>query len=203
MTNIIQPCCLENMRQMLLDVVRIFDNNNLHYWLDYGALLGITRGNDLISYDKDIDFGIFEEDYAFYKDVVASQIVALGKYKVNTIDHEMLLSKDNFIPRIWPIAEHCTNIVCCDIFVYGKANQKWKDASKEECPDLSNKIVLLNCRYPVYCDSFYYTQLETMCWQDTLIKVPKNRESYLAMRYGCDWKTPDKKFYTKKKNGSI
>jgi hypothetical protein len=36
-----RQCCIDNMSKMLIDLAQIFNKNNLHYWLDFGALLGI------------------------------------------------------------------------------------------------------------------------------------------------------------------
>ena len=47
--------CLETIKENL-------DNNNLHFWLDYGPLLGAMREKDFIAHDLDIDLGMFYEN---------------------------------------------------------------------------------------------------------------------------------------------
>ena len=44
------------------EITSIFDKIEVKYWLMYGALLGMVREGKLISWDHDIDLGIWEED---------------------------------------------------------------------------------------------------------------------------------------------
>ena len=40
----------------------VFKENHINYWLCHGALLGIIRENRLLSWDNDIDFGVWADE---------------------------------------------------------------------------------------------------------------------------------------------
>ena len=44
--------------------VKILIDNNINYWVCHGTLLGIIRDNRLISWDSDIDFAVWEDEYS-------------------------------------------------------------------------------------------------------------------------------------------
>lgn len=179
-----RQCCIDSMNQMLIDAATIFSKNNLHYWLDYGGLLGIVRSGELIRYDKDLDIGIFEEDIDKYNSL-ESQFVDKG-YRFSKIDRNKLLSEDDFVPRIHLGVDkkHCSNICACDIFV-------WQNIRKKE----PRKSVMINDTQFCYCDSHYFENTELIDWKGIKLSVPGQTEQYVAMRYGPKWRLADPLYY--------
>ena len=60
-----------DIRELKLIQIEILDQfdafckkNNIHYWLDYGTLLGAVRHGGYIPWDDDIDIGMMREDYS-------------------------------------------------------------------------------------------------------------------------------------------
>jgi len=47
---------------LLYNVVTIFEEQGIKYWLDQGTLLGAIRENDFITWDDDIDLGVWKHD---------------------------------------------------------------------------------------------------------------------------------------------
>ena len=43
-----------------VDTIRMLNENKINYWLCHGTLLGIVRDKNLISWDNDIDIGVFD-----------------------------------------------------------------------------------------------------------------------------------------------
>jgi len=44
--------------------IEILNNNNVNYWICHGTLLGIIRNKSLLSWDNDIDFAVWEDEYS-------------------------------------------------------------------------------------------------------------------------------------------
>ena len=44
--------------------VKILIDKNINYWVCHGTLLGIIRDNKLLSWDSDIDFAVWEDEYS-------------------------------------------------------------------------------------------------------------------------------------------
>lgn len=60
---------------MLLDFDKICKDKNIHYWLDFGSLMGAIRHKGFIPWDDDIDLGIFREDYKKIFDIVNNNTI--------------------------------------------------------------------------------------------------------------------------------
>ena len=44
--------------------VEILMDNNINYWVCHGTLLGIIRDNKLLTWDHDIDFAVWDDEYS-------------------------------------------------------------------------------------------------------------------------------------------
>lgn len=54
----------ENGTAVLIAAKNALDSIGLHYWLDFGTLLGVFRDQKLLPNDLDIDLGVFLSDYS-------------------------------------------------------------------------------------------------------------------------------------------
>lgn len=55
-------CCLRAFREIARYVVGVLEAAGVRYWLEGGSLLGAVRYGDIISWDYDVDLGIYLED---------------------------------------------------------------------------------------------------------------------------------------------
>lgn len=58
----LNDCCKNIILDTLQYLCKKLEDNNIHYWLDYGTLLGAIRDKKFIPWDRDADIGILEED---------------------------------------------------------------------------------------------------------------------------------------------
>jgi len=49
--------------ELLKQVIEVFENHKITYWLDGGTLLGAVRDGKFIDWDNDIDLGSWDMDY--------------------------------------------------------------------------------------------------------------------------------------------
>lgn len=57
---------IENLKVLLIileKTTKVLEDNNIHYFLEGGSLLGAVRHKGIIPWDDDIDIGVFEKDF--------------------------------------------------------------------------------------------------------------------------------------------
>jgi len=81
--------------ESLCEVKTILDRGSIKYWLDQGTLLGVVRDGKFISWDTDIDIGIF---YSEARKIIklVSKLEKKG-FKVIIRDHYIHLYKNSVI----------------------------------------------------------------------------------------------------------
>ncbi len=180
----INECCLANLKEMLRDLAEIFNQANLHYWLDYGSLLGSVRSGDLIPWDKDIDWGLLNKDLKQICDL-APKIESMGYQFVYPLTEYSLHPRIHFSK---------TNHLHSDIYLwdttpdgehYHMVGHPSSHGSPVRTPDLPD--------YFHMCPKDFYDTLSSI----RAIKIPNHVEDYLRLRYGKEWRIPDPDFYIK------
>ena len=78
----------------LFEIKKIFDKNNIPFFIWGGLLLGIKRDNNFIKWDWDVELGLFEKDL---RSNWIKIIKLLEKNDFDIIEKDYLNSKINFI----------------------------------------------------------------------------------------------------------
>jgi phosphorylcholine metabolism protein LicD len=163
------------MEECLLDMKKILDDNNQHFFLTCGTLLGQHRQNNFISYDYDIDIGII---YNKYNDNIKNHILNSSKFKL----FHVLGKKENSLEFQF---KHI-NGIRIDIMLFYPVNETEDDyfyyASFWYC--CSNKPGGF-CKWGRHIRGF-----KEVDFINKKFNVPMNTDEYLTECYGEDWRIP-------------
>lgn len=177
----IPECCRANLKNLLKGLAIIFNKSGLRWWLDWGGLLGLIRDGRLIAYDKDLDFGLFYEDLAEINKL--SVVIDAYGYKYCDKECKGLHGKiETNHPRVFFSQ---VNSLFADICLWKQDNEDYYNIISHVSTDLRVNI----------CKKFFYDNLQTIDFEGVTIKIPADPLTYLEMRYGPNWRTPDPKFY--------
>jgi len=159
-------------RKDILKVKKALDEAGISYFLMFGTLLGAIRDKDLISYDKDMDFGILYEDSA--KLEKAKKI-----FEKHGIELEAMKKKRPYTPA--------------ELFVFfGKTVWGIEFMTMYLIGDTYWHIDSSDCRgarlVPIKRE--HLDTLEEIDFLGTKFSVPSNPEELLEKWYGSKWRIP-------------
>lgn len=160
-------------RELLLEVKRLLDENNITFWLKCGTALGAYRDKSFIAWDtKDIDIGLDYKDYWKVRKIIDE----------SDFQYKWIWRKEFAIHHGKEVHPHL------DFFFHDSVDSKnmcWYFYS----PNPINKIwnVERRCVLP----KRVVKPLRTINFLDTEFNIPNKIDEYLASCYG-DWNTPVK-----------
>ena len=159
-------------RKDLLKVKKVLDKEGVRFFLMFGTLLGAVRDKDLISYDKDIDLGIFYEDSCKLEKAVKAlekQGILLAGTKRRRPDTP--IEKFVFFGKsIWGI-EFATMYLIDDVYWYIDSSD-WRGAKL-----MPHKKEWLH-------------NLQEIDFLGTKFLIPSRPEEVLKSFYGSSWRIP-------------
>ena len=180
----------------LFDVKNILNHQLIDYWIEGGTLLGAIRDKKLIPWDHDIDMGIINNSDKQIEDLIKrlkkdfyvsvkgfdknENIWNLGKYRVLKVyPKKKIFFKDK---------------LCLDIFIYYLGN----------IPNIKEKVY----KYVVWGKNGFhkrkfFDQTEQIKFYNDTINIPSNSTDFLEIKYGSDWKIPNKEWNVALDDGSI
>lgn len=164
---------------LLYKIKEVLDDKNVFFWLEYGTLLGAYRNHDFISYDYDMDIGLFYED--------ANKV------------REALIKNGFKLTRQFKVADGNLGFeetytflgVDIDIFYF----------HKEQNTMYCNGFIPLQ-KEPSYAQvkkvTFPFKGFTTINFKDKSFNAPANIEEHLAAHYGKDFMIPKENFDSQK-----
>lgn len=166
-----------NLRKKgLFEIKKIFEENNIPFFLWGGLLLGIKRDNNFIKWDWDVELGLFSSDLkANWKKIVR----LLKENDFEIIEKDLFNLKIEFI-------KYCKR----DVTIYSLVG--WRYDFFSGCY-IRKKLIV---------PKFYFSKLYKISFQNKKFLCPGPISEFLRYFYG-DWKTPkktsNKKDYLSKK----
>ena len=74
-----------NAEELLIQLKKTLDSNNVFFWLEFGTLLGAYRDKDFIKHDLDLDIAVFYENSDKIRKILSKGgFKLLKEYKVGT-----------------------------------------------------------------------------------------------------------------------
>lgn len=173
---------------------KLFKENDIHYWLEAGSLIGAMREGTYLEWDKDMDTSFFEED-----------LNRVDKLKPEFEKHGLLLLGETSFRLCDKAGNHLICVMpCSTVDDYLVKYSYYLDYLvlnhvQRLLPELHTMISRVKLfmwfrkkcrkisftRAPIdYLGNFAYVE-----WCGTMCSIPEHAESYLAFRFG-NWREP-------------
>ena len=163
------------MTDMLREFDRICRNYDLKYWCVGGTLIGAIRHKGWIPHDSDIDVGMLDSDYKFFREIVQKELsshywfqdrISDKNYKSNTGKIRYLYAQyDDYKCENWH------NGLQIDIFIFSEKDNILK-APYEGNGDIKS------------LDKDIIMPIKELYFDNILVYVPNNYEKYSRISWG-------------------
>lgn len=169
-------------KQTIKQLQRILETTNIIFFFDMGTLLGIIREGRLLGHDLDIDIAIYDNNYQTIQLVrdTLSNYGCRHKFSytvdgIGIVEDSYIFNNIKFDVNYYKIGKEC----CKCYLLYTSSNISYFNESEMSTVELSCSPI---------------TGIEKRVFAGTEINVPQHAETYLAERYGKQWRIPDKNY---------
>jgi len=159
-------------------IVDALEAEGARVFIDFGTLLGITRDKKLIVYDKDIDFGIYFDEF-FSAEDLHRVMTNLGLKKFRSFYYEGEPAEITYTNGITHI----------DFFRHQEVGDKsivYVFYRNPEYEYPSN-----NCFTPLQMQHAHIPELNRVKVGNLEVSIPANTDEYLESTYTKEWRIPD------------
>ena len=167
-------CCRDHVIKTVAAAIPLFEAAGIHYWLDYGALLGAVREGGMIAHDNDADISILVEDWGKLKQLrpTASEAGFVLRF-INHLDYARAQ------------VSHVNRLHAC-IFVWHPADAKGMLTRKRymRIDDQAGK----GKDFP----RAWIEERSRVSWEGIEAWAPKDPIQMIEHRYGRTWRRPIK-----------
>ena len=153
----------------------------VRFWLDAGTLLGAHREHDFIGHDTDLDIGVYAEQLPTWEDV--ADLIEQMRLHEFTLYHT--LGQPNYC---FEMAFKRKNIKLDIFWYYQEAGRRKTHMQKNGGRNGKSDLITLDFTVDVI------NELHNINFLGHEFPVPLRTEDYLIMRYGDDWKIPNKRW---------
>ena len=169
------------------EIEEVLSKANAKFFVNFGSLLGLLRSGDFISWDNDIDYGIYINQ-SFSWDDLAKAMNSIGMTLARQFSYNGMVTEQTYK----------TEKMTVDFFAHFEDDHHsyeyvyfWKKDYKYKSLDDASV-----CRLCMY--KFEGTQKIEIKEKGIIISVPVNAEKYLASIYTDDWRTPNPNWISEK-----
>ncbi len=166
--------------QVVKYLQRMMEDSGVFFYFDMGTLLGIIREGKLLSHDLDVDIAVFvdrEKRRAFREYLISRGCVLKKVYSVEglgVVEESFYYLGVKFDVNYY---EQCENVDVCYL-LYSMPEKQYE----------KNQLDVVKLTNPHVCG------VKKVAFAGTMVNVPENPEEYLAVRYGKNWRIPDRKY---------
>lgn len=155
--------------EILKELSRSFVEIDLQYCVIAGTLLGLTRENDFLDHDEDIDIGIIGDENIY---LITAKLIENGFVLLNTFGKKGESLEYRFSYKGLQV----------DLFVFYEEDNKYYHA-------------VLDNRGKVY--KYFQEKFKIIyrLFKDILVGIPENPEKYLETQYGKGWIKENKNWH--------
>lgn len=166
-------CCRDLVISTFAAAVRLLEEADVRYWLDYGALLGAVREGGMIPWDNDADISILLEDWGKLKRLrAAAEDAGVALRFIKHLDYARF--QVSFANRLH---------VC--VFVWHEVRPGWLERpSYMRVDDLHGK----GRGFP----KAWVEERTRVSWEGIPAWAPADPVRMVEHRYGPDWRRPAK-----------
>ncbi len=167
--------------KIIKQMQKLLEQTGFMFFFDMGTLLGIIREGRLLKHDMYIDIGVIVQGEADKEKLKALLASSGARLKYEYVVTELGVIEQSFLYQG----------VKFDISYYYRESQEdvcylmYRNPEKTYA-DLQMDVVQLNC--PTI------TAVTKVSFQGLKVNAPERPEAYLAVRYGENWRIPDKKY---------
>lgn len=163
-------------KDILRELSMFFDENDIHWFIDYGTLLGVFRDNKLIKDDLDIDFGVKADDKTDPNEI-SRMLTQKGFYHRKNKFYRGKIRQQIFFKKRVKI----------DIGYYYKYSDMYESYLFYRKINESFNQYLVAVKTIKDLDTKYIT------WKEINLCIPKLTNKYLYLKYGNSWNKRIKK----------
>jgi tetratricopeptide (TPR) repeat protein len=168
----IQGMPIEDAANALLDLKELFDKHQINFFLAYGTLLGIYRDGEMMSYDKDLDVGLFDEND---RDQIFSTVDKSDKFEIHNFELHNAETK-----RYCFGIKHLQTGALIDLFFFVPDGEFFLSGFHQLPSPLLWRFSIFN--------------LSNIKYRGKNFQIPSDPEKFLVDIYGPDWRIPDPYF---------
>lgn len=153
------------LRNLAIDIINAFNDNDINYWVDFGTLLGIIRDNDIIIGDTDVDICVINYPENIKKiEKALKQLTNQGYITKRMTDWNAY--------RVYYFYDY----LYADIYINNMDdNKKEFIGATGETSNISYNLI---------------GNIQYIMWNDINVKIPEKIHDTLVWRYGQDYMIP-------------